>query len=92
MGLGPQWKDSKTFGTTVYGLTHPNPYQSTNRNFRIRSFPSYVGWINIEIMIETYTLSINFIDLLSSTFSKLQLVTELGRICISNAYFLSFSF
>ena len=24
MGLGPQRKDSKTFGTTVYGLTHPN--------------------------------------------------------------------
>ena len=23
MGLGPQRKDSKTFGTTVYGLTHP---------------------------------------------------------------------
>ena len=23
MGLGPQKKDSKTFGTTVYGLTHP---------------------------------------------------------------------
>ena len=24
MGLGPQRKDSKTFGTTVYDLTHPN--------------------------------------------------------------------
>ena len=24
MGLEPQRKDSKTFGTTVYGLTHPN--------------------------------------------------------------------
>ena len=24
MGLGPQRKDSKTFGTTVYGLTHPS--------------------------------------------------------------------
>ena len=26
MGLGPQRKDSKTFGTTVYGLTHPNKH------------------------------------------------------------------
>ena len=28
MGLGPQRKDSKTFGTTVYGLTHPNVRES----------------------------------------------------------------
>ena len=30
MGLGPQRKDSKTFGTTVYGLTHPSKYISTD--------------------------------------------------------------
>ena len=28
MGLGPQRKDSKTFGTTVYGLTHPSEVYS----------------------------------------------------------------
>ena len=33
MGLGPERKDSKTFGTTVYGLTHPivqSVYQYAN--------------------------------------------------------------
>ena len=56
MGLGPQRNDSKTFGTTVYGLTHPKAFTSrkSTTNLPVESFTSPKSITNLQSADESF--------------------------------------
>ena len=50
MGLGPERKDSKTFGTRVYGLTHPKPC-TLDEKYHFRLLCQLI-FIKLQVLLE----------------------------------------